>query len=227
MVAAHHVVVDSRVLDVLHELLVDDEVVQPPADVLGSSSGSHTPPRVLDGCGIQMPECVDPSQSEELREAVSFLYGEARSPLVSLGSRDVDFLVHNVQVSTPDYWLVFLQRLEVILHVSVVLLGSVVQPHKSLPSVWDVRGDEIELFVLESEDTPLLRVVGLRQILDYRNGLNLRKNSHARIPARYLAKVPIAVIAFDLRWLQVKCLLVYLCLVYAKDIRVARFDILR
>ena len=133
MVASVNVVVNGRVLDVLHELLVHHKVVQPPAYILFPAPSPHAPPAVLHHLRVEVSERVHPPIFKELAETVALLNSESSGFLVSFWSSNIDLLMANIQISTPNNSFFLSEGFEIGLHVSVVLLCPVVEALELLP----------------------------------------------------------------------------------------------
>lgn len=115
MVAALHFSQDLRLLNHREEVIVDQEVIEPLADVALSITVLDPPPSVLSDFLVQLPKSISPAQLEEVPEALAFDVGEARVLVSHHRHVDVDLLMTNVHVSTDYHTLSFgLQLLAVL-----------------------------------------------------------------------------------------------------------------
>lgn len=186
------------VLDVLHEALGDEEVVQAPADVLGSGVVHVAPERV--GAGqlrIEVTECVDEAQRQQLGEPITLLLSEAGVLLVRLRIRQVHFLMGNIHVTSDYHRLLLVQLLDVGVE-DVVPFQALVQGHQTATRVDDVDGNDEELFELGGDHALLVGEARVWEVEDDLFRLDFTEKANS---AEALAKVPVSVIAFDLELL--------------------------
>ena len=77
MVGVHHLGQDTYLGDVVFQVLCYHVVVDAPAEVFGSGTGTETPPTVLVGFLHQLSETVDVAIAEEVGHPLAFLGQEA------------------------------------------------------------------------------------------------------------------------------------------------------
>lgn len=100
VVAPHRLITDLTVTQAWQEGGGQQEIIQPPAHVLGAGVHHVGPERV--GVGllrVELAEAVSKTSSQQLAEAFPLLWGEACVLLVALGVLQVNLLVGYVEVT--------------------------------------------------------------------------------------------------------------------------------
>jgi hypothetical protein len=85
---------------ITRDRLAGDEIVEPPPLVLLPRTTSQVPVAVFDLLGMQKSISVDESLNlQEIAKGCSLLNGKTRSALLTLRTKNINFLVSNIKVS--------------------------------------------------------------------------------------------------------------------------------
>jgi hypothetical protein len=183
------------VLDMFHEALRDEEVVQAPSDVLGSGV-AHVAPEGVGSCEfrVEVTECVDEAQRQKLGEAIAFFLSETSVSLVRFGIGQVNFLVRDVHVACDDHRLLLVQLLHVGVE-SIVELEALFQRLQAATRVDDVGGNDKKLLELCGDQALLFGEVSAFKVEGDLNWLDFAEKTDT---AGSLPQVPVGVVAFEL-----------------------------
>lgn len=131
MVATHRLVADLAVAQAWHQTRGQNEVIEPPADVL-LARVHHVGPKGVGVLllGVELAEAVGEARLEQLAEALPFLGCEAGVLLVALWVLQVDFLVRYVEVAAQHHRLLDVKLAQV--RAEVLIPGlAIVQSHEA------------------------------------------------------------------------------------------------
>lgn len=114
VVAPHGLVTDLTVTQAWHKGGGQQEIIQPPAHVLGAGVHHVGPEGVGVGLlGVELAEAVNKTGRQQLAEAFALLWGEAGVLLVALGVLQVDLLVGYVEVAAQHQGLLHVELAQV------------------------------------------------------------------------------------------------------------------
>lgn len=158
VVAAHGFVADLAVAQAWHQRGGQQEVVEPPAHVLGAGV-HHVGPEGV-GVGllwVELAEAVHEAGRQQLAEAFALLWGKPRVLLVPFWVLQVDLLVGYIEVAAKHQRLLYVQLSQVSLKVHVPGF-AVIQADEASAGIGNVRrhqeeggelgGDDAALFVM-------------------------------------------------------------------------------
>ena len=99
MVGVHHLGQDAHVSDTVAEVVGHNMIVDAPAEVFGTGTGTEAPPAVLVGFLHELTEAVDVTVAQKVRHPLAFFGQESRRGVVFSWVVDVDVLVADVVVA--------------------------------------------------------------------------------------------------------------------------------
>ena len=109
---------------------------------------------------------------------------------------NVHFLVRHIQISRQNDKLarLILQLLQILKKVLIPVFDSIIQPFTPLSSIGRITRDQIELFIFQSENSPLSIMPVHTQIVKNTDRFELCKNRYSRIPSSVLRTIPVLLI---------------------------------
>ena len=180
VVGPHHVVEYPCPPHPVPELLRNQYVVDPPADVPLARAGPVGPPGVVPPVPDEHPEGVHVAEPEKVRHPVPLLLRESRAVRVVLRPRYVQLRVRHVEVPAYHERLPPPEPLRESLE-GPVELELVVEPGEPLLGVREVNVDHVELLQLYRYHAPLVVEPRVPDAAGHRDGLHPRERHRARV----------------------------------------------
>ena len=103
MVAAHNIVVNNAVLQLIFQPLRQDKIVNPPSRVVLSRPKAIRPPAVGPGfVRIEIAEAVNKAAAQKLSHFRPLFIGKAGIFPVGFGIFQINLLMGNIQIAADD-----------------------------------------------------------------------------------------------------------------------------
>ena len=221
MVAAHHLGQNAAVLQLGHQALVGQEVVDAPPGIVLPGGPHVAPPGVGPlQVGVEVAEAVHKAAGQQLGELAPLLVGVARVADVGPVVFQVDGPVGHIHVPADDDGLFLPQGSEVL--PEGVLKGHAVLDAGQVPlGVGGVHRHQEKLLILRGDDTALPVELLPADAVGDREGLPLGEDGRAGIALAGGGGVPILVVAGEL---EIRLLPLHFRLLQAEDVGAFRLQ---
>ena len=201
VVGPHHLRHDVGSLHPVSESLVDEEIIDTPADVPVPGPGHHVPKGVLLRLLVEGPEYVDVAVAQELVDPAPLFRQEPGDGAVGLGPRQVDLFVGRVHV-TADYDMpsFCLEPIDGIQE-GVVEPHLVVQTVAGGLAVGEVDVEQDEIGVVGDDDPPFPIELIVAEPVGYppRNPLGVQRHTAVSLLLRGREVGPVSLRVGELR----------------------------
>ena len=183
MIGMHYVWQDERILEMRNQVVGQHEVIYPPPQVLGSGTGTETPPGVLVfEPGMHVPETVGVTMSQKAAHPFPFFGQEPGMGRVSDRVVDVDCFVAYVVVSRQNQVRSCLSQ---IFHVRLEVFEPLHLERLALVTGcagWMIDADDAQLPEVGSDKASFVVVCRYTHALFYVIGFLAAKQGYSTVP---------------------------------------------
>jgi len=141
------------------KIIRDNEIIDPPANVPLTGSGSIRPPGIGGGSlRVKVAEGVDESGPEKFAHSFAFLVGETRVPAIGFGIGQINFLVGHVEVAAKSNGFLPSELAKIPAEIRIPGIVAVPQAGEVPLGIGNVNVHDVETIELASDHTPFANV---------------------------------------------------------------------